>query len=404
MTRRKNTPTLLQYTIIFLILIGIFAAGIYGITKENTLGTDFFVFYLAGRYTFIEHQNPYADELGNEAQLAILDRPAQKGEDQLGFAYPPYSLLAILPLINLPFSWAQAIWMSFLIILSITVTYLCYPESPLWLSLSLLFFYPFTFGVLLGNFVILITGILIIALTFLFKDKNIKKWTQVFLGLALAWCTIKPQFVWLILIFIILYAIRKKHWWLIGSFSISLLSFIAFSFLMIKRWPALWFEQLIKYSAYNQTEITYAFLLRNFLTNHNLFFVVAVLLGVTLTALTLWIFKLWFEKRISWLQIISWIALLTYLIHPRGKSYEQIIYLLPILFWIFTSGNKIGKGKTIFWFGYIAYSWLIFILSISKNMPHIIIEWTIIPFLIWLIWFVFKHLRDPIKQSSISEA
>ena len=403
MSTQKKFPTLLQYSIIFLVLIAVFAIGIFKITKGNTLGTDFYVFYLAGRYTFIENQNPYADKLGDEAQLAILGRPAENGEDRLGFAYPPYSLLAVLPLINIQFPWAQAIWMSFLIILLISIVYLCYPEAPPWLSLSLLIFYPFTFGVLLGNFVVPISGILIISLKFLFRDKDISKYVQIFLGIVFAWCTIKPQFVWLLLIFIILYAIREKFWWLVGSFFASLLSFIALSFLMIKSWPALWFEQLTKYSIYNQTEITYTFLLRHFLANDNLFIVVTILFGIILAVLTFWMFKLWFNKRVSWLQIISWIALLTYLIHPRGKSYEQIIYLLPILFWMLTSGNKAGKGKMIFWLGYIVYSWLIFVLSVSVNVPHLIIEWTIIPFLIWFIWFVLKGQSNPIKQPALIE-
>ena len=209
------------YIVIFIILWGLFSASIATITKDHTLGTDFYVFHLAGKYTFLESKNPYSNDLGSEAQIAILGRLANPGEDKLGFAYPLYSLFLIYPLIYLLFSWSQAIWMSFLILLIITVLNYISSNAKPWLTLSVLFFYPFSFRILLGNYVILISCILLILFYFFFSQNNISISQQIILGIFLAWCTIKPQFIWLYIILLIFSSVKKRYKWFNLSFFFS---------------------------------------------------------------------------------------------------------------------------------------------------------------------------------------
>ena len=132
--------------------------------KTTTSGTDFFIFWQSGRAVFLEHTSPYRDDLTIQNQLAIFKRLARPDEDHLTFAYPPFALLIILPFVFLPFEWAQAVWISLLILLLVSAFALAYPRAPTWVGISFLAFYPVFFGLILGNFVVLLTALLILLL------------------------------------------------------------------------------------------------------------------------------------------------------------------------------------------------------------------------------------------------
>ena len=92
------------------------SVGIHTVMQNNTMGSDFYLFYHAGQNTFFDRTNPYSDESARLNQLAIFKRLSNPGEDQLGFAYPPYALLPVWPPLGLSFDWAQAVWTGFLLV------------------------------------------------------------------------------------------------------------------------------------------------------------------------------------------------------------------------------------------------------------------------------------------------
>ncbi|MHB8135755.1 MAG: hypothetical protein ACYDH1_16215 [Anaerolineaceae bacterium] len=180
---------------IVLILIALLAVGIHFFSEGNTVGNDILVFYLAAKSSFLDLQGPYLSENAMLSQLLSYGKLAKPGEDYLTFSYPPFALLPILPFIFFTFDWVQAIWLSILIISLILVMIACFPNSPRWILMSIFLFYPFAFGLLMGNFVIPIAIILIANIKLLFFNKeNHSKWIEIVLASLLAWTTCKPQF------------------------------------------------------------------------------------------------------------------------------------------------------------------------------------------------------------------
>ena len=142
--------------------------------------------------------------------MAIFKRLARPGEDQLAFVYPPFALLVLYPLILLPFDWAQAVWIAFLLLALVTSFALAFPRAPRWVGISLLAFYPVFFGLILGNFAILIAALLVILLAkYLPREKPSAAW-QIGAGILAGWLTVKPQFTWPFLLFLLPIRIAPK--------------------------------------------------------------------------------------------------------------------------------------------------------------------------------------------------
>src|ERR1035437_7176748 len=96
---RKAHPTreILLSVLLFFLLLGLLTFTLHALTENNNLGSDYYIYYVAGRALFIDHQNPYSDQVAQQVQMAVHKHLAGPNEDQLGFAYPPYALLPSLP-------------------------------------------------------------------------------------------------------------------------------------------------------------------------------------------------------------------------------------------------------------------------------------------------------------------
>ena len=194
---------------VFLLLLGLLSAGVHTFTQNNTLGTDFFIFWQAGRGFLLDRTSPYSEEFALRSQMAVYKRPAAPGEDQLGFAYPPFSILAILPLLFLPFDWASAVWLALLILGWAAAVFLITRRAPLWPGLLIAAFYPVFFGLVLGNFVSLAAALLaVLAGLYLFAERP-GAGPQILAGAAAAFLLIKPQFSWLYVAILLLHGLRR---------------------------------------------------------------------------------------------------------------------------------------------------------------------------------------------------
>ncbi|HEX7395142.1 MAG TPA: glycosyltransferase 87 family protein, partial [Anaerolineaceae bacterium] len=318
--------------LIFLAALAGMAFAIHTLTRDNTLGTDFYIFYRAGQTAFIDRASPYSDALARQNQLAIFKRPSIAGEDQLGFAYPPYVLLAVWPVLGLGFDWAQAIWAAFLLLSLLTVVTLVYPGAPPWVAITFLCFYPVTFGLILGNFAILI-GALVLLIFGLFNGKRpLEPAGQAALGLLLAWLTAKPQFIWLFAAFFLLLALRRRWWPFLAAFGAGLAFFVAISFAILPGWPVLWLESASRYAAYNQSWLILSVLLKDILPLEAVI-PVTVVLGAGFLAASAWLFWQWWRGRLDNLLLLAWCGFVVYTFHPRGASYEHVTFLLPMVVW-----------------------------------------------------------------------
>ncbi len=143
------------------------------------------------------------------SQLAVFKRPAEPGEDQLGFAYPPFSILPILPLLFLPFDWASAVWLALLILCWVGAVFWVTRKSPLWPGLLVAAFYPVFFGLILGNFVSLTAALLAVLVGVYLFDQRPSGLIQALAGVAAAYLLVKPQFSWLYVLILLLFGLPQ---------------------------------------------------------------------------------------------------------------------------------------------------------------------------------------------------
>jgi len=374
---------------VFLAAFIALAFGIHTLTQNNTLGTDFYIFYRAGQTALIDHQSPYTDSLALENQLAIFKRPALPGEDQLGFAYPPYVLLAVWPVLGLSFDWAQALWAAFLILSLLAVMALAYPGARPWAAITFLCFYPVTFGLILGNFAILFGGLVLLIFGLITPARPPSRSTLVALGVLLAWLTAKPQFIWLFALFFLLLALRRRWWDFLAGFGAGLLFFLGISFAILPGWPALWLASAAKYAAYNQSWLILSVLIKDILPLAAVT-PVTLVLGAAFLAATAWLVWRWWCGQVANLPLLAWCGFVVYAFHPRGASYEHITFLLPLLVWAARQKTILSWPVVVFWGGSFLVSWAAFFISIQPGAPESATEWPLVFGGAWLAWLFFR--------------
>lgn len=382
---------LLVLLLVLLLQIGL-TIGIHGLLKGGTPGIDYYTFWTAGRTILYNHQSPYSDEVALQSQLGILNRPSRPDEDQMGFAYPLYAFIPILPSLFFPFDWAQPFWLAFNLLAITTTLFIVFPRKPI-LALGLsLPFYPLTFALILGNLNILVGSIILLSIGLFMLRQNHQKSTQIILGILLAWSTIKPQFVIFYLAFIFLYAIKEKLWPFTISFFISLISLWVLSFTAWPSWLSEWLQRVGSYSNYIPTAPGLVLLTRDFiLSPFATIFAYALIL--VLIALTLWLAVKWYCNQLSLLHILAWLGMISYLIMPYSVSYEQLRFFIPILIWMVLYPRK---SLTWWLFGplFILTSWLIFVFA---RLAPIQLKIDDLRFLIYLIWMACIFIRIPLS-------
>ena len=164
----------------------------------------------------------------------------------------PYIPFISWPLSYVPYAWAQAIWMVVLQFLLLGSTILAIRLSgwrpPTWLFwftiLWGILFYNGARAIILGQFSILVTLTLFLALWAIQSRRD--GWA----GLFLAVTTIKPQMVFLVLVFLLVWALFQQRWRLIGSFTISMLVLVITSMFLVPTWPLDFVRNAIAYSNY----------------------------------------------------------------------------------------------------------------------------------------------------------
>ena len=188
----------LKAVIIFFFVLTIFYLSYSVFRIVTSFAPDFSVYYGAAR-SLVLGKNMYDDQ-------ALYT----------GVGYPPLSILFYIPLSFLPFRIAQGIWVvgSFLsIFISVYLTLFLYRKSVLWqeffivASLALLSF-PFKFTLGMGQVNIVILFLLVLSVIFLTKRRN-----TIYSVLCLFFmCSLKPQMIVLLPIFLLYGHIREILW------------------------------------------------------------------------------------------------------------------------------------------------------------------------------------------------
>ena len=384
---------------VFLLLLGLLSAGVHTFTQNNTLGTDFFVFWQAGRGFLLDRTSPYSEEFALRSQLAVYKHPAAPGEDQLGFAYPPFSILAILPLLFLPFDWASAVWLALLILCWVAAVFLITRQAPLWPGLLIAAFYPVFFGLVLGNFVSLAAALLaVLAGLYLFAERP-GEGPQILAGAAAAFLLIKPQFSWLYVAILLLHGLRGRQRAFLTAFAGGAIFFGLVSFWIWPPWPREWLAEVTRYAGYNQTWPTAVVLLRDLLPADWALGVGTLALAGVMVATFYYLFR-WWSGRLAILPLLAWAGLAAYLVHPHGKSYEHLVFLVPLLVWVCRHPRRLSLAVQAWWLGSLAVSWLAFALSFSLPALGGVTEWPVLAYAAWVAWLLRRETVSGYAQEA----
>jgi hypothetical protein len=385
-TPEKSPLKILKVTgwiLFFITLLVAFTVALHTFLGSHPLGADFYTFWLATRATFVEGKNPYSAEVTLDSQIGIYGRPATPDEDQVAFAYPPYSMLALLPVAWMDYGWAEAYWMALNILLILSAFFFAFTRAPKWLVFTYLLFYPVTFGILLGNFVVIIGTFLLFFYGWFVERHDPSPWLQVIMGGCLAWSTCKPQFIWLLILVVLLVSWRQNYRWLLGSFFASLVVMAGISFLLVPGWPMQWVARVGEYSRYVQSSPAIAQMLAEVMPA-NIAMVITLAAALAAVALSFLMIRKWRQGKLSDLFLFAWAGFLTYFFHLHGISYEQLSFIVPLACWTAAQGTKPTRQTAIFWFIPLVLSWIIFV--VSKWYLPAADKWTVFYNLFFLIW------------------
>jgi hypothetical protein len=385
----RDQVVLKRWVLVILINILVFlllTTGIFYLTRDNTLGTDFYIYYTAGRNVTVNHLSPYDESVGRLSQMAILKHEAQPSEDQLRFVYPPYGLIPVLPLSGLPFPWAQAAWTAFILLTLHSILLFCFHDIPRWIPATIFLCFPFFFGVLLGNLNMPVISILFITAARLPRLKKENRLESVLLGLLLAWATVKPQFSGFFILFYMLFAIKRRSWAFVISFLLGVAGFLLVSFIIAPDWIAQWLEMIRRYPNYTGGRMPITPLLNLLYPDGG---IVSYIIMILLAAgVMLWCFYRWWKGDFSALRLLALGAFIVYIFHPTGVSYEQMIFLFPFILFLFQDWKRRSGRSVVLWLLLLVSSWFFFYLSLSHIWLDAAYYGLFLLYIIWLAVFL----------------
>lgn len=229
---------LILIVLVFTALAGLFWAN-YQFADQNPGGVDFLSPWMRGRSFLMEGLSPYSEHVDLRIQDAAYGRPAQGEEPKAWGIYPLYSFLLFAPFSALSnYTLARALWMMLLEISLIATALLALSlvewRPRKWLLAAYLIFAPLWHyalrAVVDGDVLIIVTLLLTVALLALKHNQDRVA------GFLLAFSTITPKLVLLLILFVLLWSLYQRRWKLIKWFLGSLAALIALGIFFIPNW------------------------------------------------------------------------------------------------------------------------------------------------------------------------
>ena len=300
-------------------------------------GGDFYPIWLTGRELLYHGRNPYAPEMTREIQTGLFGRPmdphrpSDPPTDFRAFSYPLYADLLAAPLLPLSFNAVR-------VVLGILLPLLTAASLVLWLRvfhlqvssntlavaiILLLVSYPVLEGLFAQQAGLLVGAALAMSMAALARERLILA------GMLLAFASVKPQLVWLLVLWLLLWAVsdwtRRRSF--VFSFIITLALLVLVSQLILPGWLVSWWGSIVGYSRYTLPPLTELVLGR----------VLGIAAGLTLLGLAGAIG--WRTRRqpagsADFFLAVSFILAVTVVLAPTGGAvYDQVV-LLPAICWL----------------------------------------------------------------------
>ena len=232
-------------------------AAVHGRPRGNL--SDLYPRWLGARELLLHGRDPYSAAVTREIQAGYYGRPLdstrpQDPTDQQGFAYPVYVVFCLAPTIHLPFEVVRRGFFWVLLILTAVSIPLWLRvlrwQVPIWARASMVIFtigsLPVMQGLELQQMTILVVGLLALAMALLVSDHPILA------GIVLAWATIKPQLVWLLLLWMAIWTLadwRRRYRWA-ASFLLTMAALFAASEWYLPHWIPRFLQAVREYRSY----------------------------------------------------------------------------------------------------------------------------------------------------------
>jgi len=228
--------------------------GNYRYSQQNPGGNDFLVHWVGARSFIMEGVSPYSESTAREIQKMVYGRPAQDNEHEFRVVYPLYSEILFAPFALIGnFTLARAVWMTFLQLSIIAIAILSIRLTgwkprlwllPFYLLFSLLWYHGLR-ALINGNAVIVVQ-LLVISTLLAIQQKR-----DVIAGILLAFSTIKPHLVILLIILIIIWAVSHRRWSLVRWFFGGMVALILLGMVFIPDWLQQNLWEVLRFPDYN---------------------------------------------------------------------------------------------------------------------------------------------------------
>jgi hypothetical protein len=227
----------------------------------------------------------------------------------------------------------------------------------------------------------------------------------ILLGLSIS----KPQMSFLLLPFVILWAISKRRWVLILSTVGTIVVLVGGSVLLLPNWILQWIQQVLSYPGYTTTEPFVGIIANLFPTISSWINLIGTLLFVMYL---LWEWYMALRKDDRWFQ---WTAAMTLLItnlivfRTATTNYLAMVPGMMIILGVIANRWK-KRGKITIVFILITFFfglWALFLSTVDGNIEspimYIPLPMFILVSLWWIRWWFIRPLRLPMDSSLLSQ-
>ena len=237
-------------------------AAAHGQPRGNL--SDLYLHWVGARELFLNGRDPYGPDVTREIQQGHYGRPLDPGRPEdprdQHFAYPVYDLFCIAPAIHLPFEIVRKGFRWILVWLTVATIPLWLRvlrwSAPLWAQTSMIVFtlgsLPVMQGLKLDQMTLFVAVLVAIGLACLASDRPIAG------GIALALGTIKPQLVWLLLVWLTIWTLAdwRRRYRGAASFLFAMAILCAASEWYLPHWIPRFLEAVREYPTYTDAVST----------------------------------------------------------------------------------------------------------------------------------------------------
>ena len=319
-------------------------AALHGIPRGNLC--DLYPRWFGARELLLHHRNPYSPEITREIQIGYYGRALDPNRpddphDQMAFAYPLYVIFLLAPTITLPFLLVRFVAHWFFVLLTAA-------SVPLWLRTTrwrpspaltsilvilTLGTLPVVLGIKLEQLTLPVGGMIAGCVLLLVSGY------LVLAGILLAFATIKPQVVFLIVAWLVVWACgdyrrRRRFLW---SFGLTMTALFAAAEFVMPGWIGQFLDAMAAYRQYTGRQVSILSILTT--PTLGLLFSALVVLGL---AVVCWRMRHVPSGDPAFALVSSVVLALTLVVIPMTSLYNQIL-LLPAMLLIVRHGASLWR-------------------------------------------------------------